>query len=49
MIEKIVELLNCLDFYNANENIQFAKGAYKYPTTFKETIKQNYRWLLRKL
>jgi len=48
MIQNIVELLNCLNFYNSSENIEFAKGAYRVPRTFKETLKQYIRWLLRK-
>lgn len=49
MIGKLVELLNTMDFYNATDNIEFAKGAYRCPRTFKETIKQYKRWLLRRL
>jgi len=49
MIGQIVELLNTMKFYNGSDNIEFAKGAYRCPRTFKETIKQYKRWLLRKL
>ena len=49
MISKLVELLNTMDFYNGSDNIEFAKGAYRCPRTFKEMIKQYKRWLLRKL
>ncbi len=48
MIGKLVELLNTMDFYNASDNIEFAKGAYRYPRTFKETFKTAKRWRLRK-
>ena len=48
MIGNIVELLNTLDFYNGSENIEFAKGAYRYPRTFKELFKTAKRWRLRK-
>jgi len=49
MIGKLVELLNTMPFYKGSENIEFAKGAYRVPKTFKEKIKQYKRWLLRKL
>lgn len=48
MIEQILDLLNTLEFHGSNENIHFAKGAYRYPRTFKETIKTAKRWLLKK-
>jgi hypothetical protein len=49
MIGKLLELLNMMEYYNGTENIEFAKGAYRCPRTFKETLKQYKRWLLRKL
>ena len=36
MIKNIIDLLNLDDFYGAGEEISFAKGKYKYPTTMKE-------------
>lgn len=48
MIGAIIELLKTLEFQNSTENIQFAKGAYRVPRTFKENLKQYKRWLLRK-
>jgi hypothetical protein len=45
MIEKTIELLKSLDFYNANDSIQFAKGAYKYPSTVKENFNHYKRWV----
>ncbi len=48
MITQVIELLQSLKFSNGTENIEFAKGAYRYPRTFKETIKTAKRWLLRK-
>lgn len=47
MIGKLVELLNTMDYYNGSDNIEFAKGAYRCPRTFKETIKQYKRWLIK--
>ena len=35
MIKDIIELLNANDFYDvADDDIQFAKGAYSFPTDF---------------
>jgi hypothetical protein len=48
MIGKLVELLNTMEFYNGTENIEFAKGIYRYPRTFKELFKITKRWLLKK-
>jgi hypothetical protein len=48
MIGKLVELLNTMDYYNGSENIEFAKGAYRYPRTYKELFKTVKRWRLRK-
>lgn len=37
MIREIVELLNNNDFYDiADNDIQFAKGAYNFPTSVKK-------------
>jgi hypothetical protein len=47
MISNLVELLNTMEYYNGSENIEFAKGAYRCPRTFKETIKQYKRWLIK--
>jgi hypothetical protein len=47
MIGNLVELLNTMDFYNGSDNIEFAKGAYRCPRTFKETIKQYKRWFIK--
>lgn len=45
MIEKTIELLNSLDFYGASDTIEFAKGAYKYPTSVKENFSHYKRWI----
>lgn len=35
MIREILELLNANDFYDVEDNdIQFAKGAYNFPTSW---------------
>lgn len=35
MIRDIIELLNANDFYDiADDDIQFAKGAYNFPTSW---------------
>jgi hypothetical protein len=48
MITQVIELLQSLEFKKGSENIEFAKGAYRYPRTLKETIKTAKRWLSRK-
>lgn len=48
MINQVIELLQSLDFKGGTDNIDFAKGTYRYPRTFKETIKTAKRWLSRK-
>lgn len=48
MITQVIELLQSLEFKNGTDNIEFAKGAYRYPRTFKETIKTANRWVSRK-
>lgn len=36
MIKTIIELLNANDFYDvSDDDIQFAKGAYNFPTSVK--------------
>jgi hypothetical protein len=40
--------LQSMDFKPKTENILFAKGGYRYPRTFKETIKRGKQWLSRK-
>ena len=40
MIREIIHLLNTDDYYISDEYIDFAKGKYKAPKTFKE-IKQH--------
>lgn len=36
MIKQIIEGLQLMDYYDASETIQFAKGSHKAPETFKE-------------
>ncbi len=51
MIKEIINILQIDNFYGKSEVIETAKGAYKYPETFKEfvrTIKRKVRWQLRK-
>ncbi len=36
MIKNVIDLLNLDDFYGISEDIDFAKGKYKYPQTIKE-------------
>jgi hypothetical protein len=36
MIKTIIDLLNLDDFYNVNEDVDIAKGKYKYPQSIKE-------------
>ena len=37
MIKEIIDLLNANDFYDvADDDIQFAKGAYDFPTSVKK-------------
>lgn len=36
MIKTIIDLLNLDDLYNISDEIDFAKGKYKYPQTLKE-------------
>lgn len=48
MIAILVEVLNKMEYYNGSDNIEFAKGAYRYPRTYKELFKTTKRWRLRK-
>jgi hypothetical protein len=48
MIIQVIELLQSMDFKPKTDNILFAKGGYRYPRTFKETIKRGKQWLSRK-
>ena len=48
MIIQVIELLQSMDFKPTTDNILFAKGGYRYPRTFKETIKRGKQWLSRK-
>ena len=36
MIKTVIDLLNLEDFYGISEDIDIAKGKYKYPSTWKE-------------
>jgi hypothetical protein len=36
MIKTVIDLLNLDDFYGVNEDIDFAKGKYKYPQSINE-------------
>jgi len=45
MIADIIKLLNSLDFYGASDTIQFAKGAYRCPTSVKENFSHYKRWI----
>jgi hypothetical protein len=36
MIKTIIDLLNLDDFYGMNEDVDVAKGKYKYPQSIKE-------------
>jgi hypothetical protein len=44
MINKIIEMLLLSDFYGESENIDIAKGKYKFTTG----IRQQYKQALRK-
>lgn len=43
MIKQILELLRNNDFMVEDNDIQFAKGAYEYPLSFKEIKEKNKR------
>jgi hypothetical protein len=45
MIGQVIELLQSMDFKPTTENILIAKGGYRYPRTFKETIRTAVLWL----
>jgi hypothetical protein len=36
MIKNVIDLLNLGDFYGISQDIDIAKGKYKYPQTIKE-------------
>ena len=36
MIKTVIDLLNLDDFYGMNEDVDVAKGKYKYPQSIKE-------------
>lgn len=36
MIKNVIDLLNFDDFYGVSQDIDIAKGKYKYPETIKE-------------
>lgn len=36
MIKTVIDLLNLDDFYGMNEDVDIAKGKYKYPQSIKE-------------
>jgi hypothetical protein len=40
MLKEILELLQEGDYYGESEYIEIAKGKYKYPESFSETVKQ---------
>jgi hypothetical protein len=48
MVGQVIELLQSMDFKSTTENIHFAKGAYRYPRTFKEIFKTLKLWQSRK-
>jgi hypothetical protein len=48
MIKETIELLQSLPFYNGSENIEFAKGLYRYPRNIKDTFRVGIRWIKRK-
>ena len=43
MINKIIEMLLLSNFYGESENIDIAKGKYKFTTSIKEQWKQAQR------
>jgi len=43
MIRDIIHLLGSNDFMVNDKDIQFAKGAYEFPMTFKELKEKNKR------
>lgn len=36
MIKSVIDLLNLYEFYGISEDIDIAKGKYKYPETIRE-------------
>ena len=47
MVKVIIDLLNVNDFYGQSNDIDIAKGRYKYPTTWKE-LKQLLKRILKR-
>jgi len=43
MINKIIEMLLLSNFYGESENIDIAKGKYKFTTSIKDQFKQALR------
>lgn len=48
MIKNIIDLLNISTFYGVSEDIDIAKGKYKYPSTWRELTGLLKRKLKRK-
>lgn len=48
MLKFILDTLNEHKLYGVSENIDFAKGAYRYPRSAKEVFRIGKRWLKRK-
>ena len=48
MIKTVIDLLNISDFYGQSQDIDIAKGKYKYPSTWKELKEFIKRKLKRK-
>jgi len=48
MIKNIIDILNLHPLYGVSENIDIAKGKYKYPSTWKELKEFLKRKLKRK-
>jgi len=49
MIKQIIDILQVDNFYGQSEVIETAKGAYLYPTTFKQFVKVIKRKVYMKL
>jgi hypothetical protein len=44
MITQIIKLVQTNEFYGVSSNVEIAKGAYQYATTWKQTFKKVKRW-----
>lgn len=44
MITDIIKLLQTDDFYGVSSNVEIAKGAYQYATTWNQVFKKFKRW-----